>query len=188
METGGRASHPFALIELALREAKLDRAAIECIAVGLGPGSYTGIRAAIAVAQGWQLARDIRVLGIGSVNCLAAQARARNLQADHFLIDAQRGEFYCGTPEDNTAHPQVTLRLIGLEQARSLPVDALVVEPELAKTFPGAHVMVPDAGTLGQLAALGIQSNFVDASTLEPVYLRPVAFVKAPPSRDPDKT
>ena len=46
------------------------------IAVGLGPGSYTGIRAAIAVAQGWQLARGIKLLGINSVECLAAQAQA----------------------------------------------------------------------------------------------------------------
>jgi len=36
----------------ALKQAGLEREAIDCIAVGLGPGSYTGIRSAIALAQG----------------------------------------------------------------------------------------------------------------------------------------
>ena len=50
------AGHAFGLVEDALRQAQLDRAQIECLAIGLGPGSYNGMRLAIAVAQGWQLA------------------------------------------------------------------------------------------------------------------------------------
>ena len=49
-ETGGRTARAFSLIESALREARLEREDIECVAVGLGPGSYAGIRAAIALA------------------------------------------------------------------------------------------------------------------------------------------
>ena len=52
------------MIESALAEAKIEREQIEVIAVGLGPGSYTGIRAAISVAQGWQLARGVKLLGV----------------------------------------------------------------------------------------------------------------------------
>ena len=59
-EIGGRNAHAVALIEEALQQAKIEREEIECIAVGLGPGSYTGIRAAIALAQGWQLARAVK--------------------------------------------------------------------------------------------------------------------------------
>ena len=44
------------MIEEALREAGLEREQIEVLAVGLGPGSYTGIRVALSLAQGWQLA------------------------------------------------------------------------------------------------------------------------------------
>ena len=64
------------MIESALRQAGLEREEIECIAVGLGPGSYTGIRAAIALAQGWQLARGVKLLGVSSAECLATQAQA----------------------------------------------------------------------------------------------------------------
>src|ERR1700744_507167 len=66
-EIGGRATNAFSLIEKILAEARLERDAITAVAVGLGPGSYTGIRAAIAMAQGWQLARNIRLIGVSSV-------------------------------------------------------------------------------------------------------------------------
>ena len=75
-ETGGRGTNAFGLIEKVLAAAKIGREEIECLAVGLGPGSYTGIRVALSIAQGWQLARGVKLLGIGSVECLAAQAQA----------------------------------------------------------------------------------------------------------------
>ena len=51
-ENGGRNSRPVALVEAALREAGAERQEVSVLAVGLGPGSYTGIRIAIALAQG----------------------------------------------------------------------------------------------------------------------------------------
>ena len=59
--TEGRDTAAVQLIESALGQAKVERSAIECIAVGIGPGSYTGIRAAIALTQGWQLAHGVKV-------------------------------------------------------------------------------------------------------------------------------
>ena len=79
VETGGRSTNALGLVEDALRQAQLDRAQIECLAVGLGPGSYNGIRLAIALAQGWQLARPVKLLGISSAECLAAQAQAEGI-------------------------------------------------------------------------------------------------------------
>ena len=58
--TEGRDTASVALIESALGEAAVGRTEIDCIAVGIGPGSYTGIRAAIALTQGWQLARGVK--------------------------------------------------------------------------------------------------------------------------------
>ena len=51
-EGDGLAPGPFALIESALRAAGVEREQIECVALGRGPGSYTGVRSAIALAQG----------------------------------------------------------------------------------------------------------------------------------------
>src|SRR5215468_10964777 len=74
VETGGRGTKAFEMIEEAMRQAQVEREQIELLAVGLGPGSYTGIRAAISIAQGWQLAREVKLAGISSADCVAAQA------------------------------------------------------------------------------------------------------------------
>ena len=56
VEAGAGGTRVLGMIENALREAGLEREQIEVLAIGLGPGSYTGIRVALSVAQGWQLA------------------------------------------------------------------------------------------------------------------------------------
>src|SRR6185369_14571863 len=89
-----------ALIQHALNEAGIEREAIDTIALGLGPGSYAGIRAAIALAQGWQLACGVRLLGVSTVEGLATQAMAAGVVGSaHVVIDAQRREFYLASYE-----------------------------------------------------------------------------------------
>src|ERR1051325_8537935 len=102
-EGEGRETKALALIEASLRQAGLEREQIECIAVGLGPGSYAGVRIAIALAQGWQLARGVKLLGVSSADCVAAQAQAAGWRGHMELImDAQRHGFYCARYEIGT--------------------------------------------------------------------------------------
>jgi tRNA threonylcarbamoyl adenosine modification protein YeaZ len=184
---GGRSTRAFALIQAALQQAQCEREDIECIAVGLGPGSYTGIRVAIAIAQGWQLARAVKLLGLSSVECLAAQLQAEGRAGRYTVaIDAQRNEFYLATGEVSPAgwHEIEPLRLAPLaEVQRRADTGERVVGPELTQWFPSARNLFPDAAALGRLAAA--RSDFVAGEQLAPIYLRPTAFVKAPPPRFP---
>lgn len=184
-ESGGRTARAFGLIERALREAKMEREAIDCIAVGLGPGSYAGIRAAIALAQGWQIARAVRLLGISSVECLAAQGQAAKIFGRmNILIDAQRNEFYFATYEIDEHQRRETepLRLITFDQAKAHCAQGqTLVGPDLLPRFPQGRVLLPDAAALGLLAAP--RSDFVSGDKLEPIYLRETSFVKTPPPR-----
>src|SRR4051794_27474107 len=87
-EAGGLAANTFGMIDSALRDAGVEREQIELLVIGLGPGSYSGIRRAIAAAQGWQLARGtekLKLLGIGSVDALVAQAE-RDRVAGEFNV------------------------------------------------------------------------------------------------------
>lgn len=184
-EIGGRVTRALTLTEQALAEAKLERDAIEGIAVGLGPGSYTGIRAALSLAQGWQVARGVKLLGLGVIEVLAAQAQARQLTGRvNFLIDAQRNEFYFAAFDLTASERRVLepLRLVTFDEARvQAQTGALAVWPELSAKFPGSHAFHPDAATLGQLAAQ--RDDFIPGELLEPIYLRETSFVKAPPAR-----
>jgi tRNA threonylcarbamoyl adenosine modification protein YeaZ len=184
-ETGGRTARAFTLVERALAEAKMEREEIECVAVGLGPGSYAGIRSAVSLAQGWQVARNVRLLGISTVECLAAQAQAAKLAGlVNIVIDAQRNEFYYASYELAPSEARVVepLRLLTLDEATARCAKGItLVWPDLAHRFPGGRVLVPDAATLGLLAER--RTDFVSGDKLEPVYLRETNFVKAPPAR-----
>ena len=173
------------MVEAALRQAGLEREHIECLAVGLGPGSYTGIRAAIAMAQGWQLARGVKLLGINSAECVAAQAQANGIRGRvHVVIDAQRNEFYLSSYQ--ISHEEVRelapLHLAPLTQVQKLAdAGAMLVGPEVSRWFPQGRVIFPRAGTLGKLALA--RTDFITGEKLEPIYLRETKFVKTPSPR-----
>ncbi len=183
VETGGRAAHAFAMIDDVLRQANLEREQIECVAVGIGPGSYTGIRMGISLAQGWQLARGVKLLGISSVDCLLAQAIDDGITGQvQFVIDAQRGEFYLATAElagGRAIHTEA-LRLVARSEVTNNS-KALLIGPEVIDQFKTGKLMYPRAATIGTLALR--RTEFVAGEKLEPIYLREPQFVKAPPPR-----
>lgn len=181
----GRDMKPFALIESALRQAGLEREAIECITVGIGPGSYAGIRVAISLAQGWQLATGVKLLGISSVAVIAAQAVADGVSGKFSIaIDAQRGEFYLASYDGNggSARETAPLKLATpAEVAERRQAGELLIGPEIVRWFPEGWVVYPHAATLARLAAS--RTDFLSGEKLEPIYLRETTFVKAPPAR-----
>jgi tRNA threonylcarbamoyl adenosine modification protein YeaZ len=173
------------MIEEALREAKLEREQIECLVVGLGPGSYTGIRAAISIAQGWQLARQVKILGISSAECIAAQAQADGATGRvDVVIDAQREELYLATYElTRDSHREIEpLKIASLAEARQrVETGGMPIGPEVSRWFAAGKTVFPRAAMLGRLAL--DRTNFIPGEKLEPIYLRETNFVKAPPPR-----
>jgi len=183
VRSGGRATPAFALIEEVLAQAGVEREAIECVAVGLGPGSYHGIRVAIALAQGWQLARGTLLLGLSSAECIAAQAHADGLHGHVTVaVDAQRDELYVADYEIDGAGPREVrpLRLAAVKQMQSeRKAGRVLVGPEVTNWFADGRVVFPRAETLSRLAAN--RTDFIAGEKLEPIYLRATSFVKAKP-------
>jgi len=174
-QTESRATDALGMIEKVLADAKISRDAIEAIAVGLGPGSYTGIRAAIAVAQGWQLARDVKLLGVSSADSFAAQAQAEKIFGRvNVVIDAQRNEFYLATWDiSETAREIVTpLKIVtAAEIAARQAAGEVFIGPKHGVP------LFPQAAMIAQLAAG--RTDFCTGEQLEPIYLRETNFVKA---------
>jgi tRNA threonylcarbamoyladenosine biosynthesis protein TsaB len=188
VEPGAGGTRALGMIEDALREAGLEREQIEVLAIGLGPGSYTGIRVALSLAQGWQLASrngGMKLLGISSAECVAAQAQAEKMSGRaNVVIDAQRNEFYLASYEISAAGRKEVepLRILTRAEVESRAgAKEILIGPEVTRWFPNGRVVFPRAAVLGQLA-LG-RSDFVAGDKLEPIYLRETNFVKAPPGR-----
>jgi len=183
VETGGRSTAAFGMIEKVLSDAKIHREQVEVIAVGLGPGSYTGIRSAIAIAEGWQLARPIRLIGISSVEAIASRAQREKIYGDvDIVIDAQRGEVYHAryAISATTAQETSSLRIIRpADLTAGNAATGTVVGPEATRWVPSGKILHPDAMTIARLAR---DRSFSEAG-LEPIYLRETTFVKAPPPR-----
>jgi tRNA threonylcarbamoyladenosine biosynthesis protein TsaB len=84
------------MIDSLLSEAGLSRRRIDGVAVGRGPGAFTGVRLGISVAQGLALGLDIPVVPVSSLAALALDAH--DAPGDNILavIDARMGEIYTG--------------------------------------------------------------------------------------------
>lgn len=184
-ETGLSTTNAFGMINRALTQAGWDREQIEQIAVGLGPGSFTGIRAAIAIAQGWNLARQIKLQGVNSAEALAHRARAEGCAGNVTIAtDAQRKEFFAA---DVNLSPEGPIKSLELriathdELLRREREGSLLVGPGIQKWFPTGKELCPNALHIGLLAMK--QTNFAAGELLEPVYPRETTFLKAPAPR-----
>ena len=125
------------LARAALAEAGADPDEITHVAAGRGPGSFTGIRVALAAAKGYSLATD--AAGIG-VSCLAAAAHAASPRADdrHIIAtaDTRRGSFFA---QLFTAAADPLSEIVEIDPEDDVP---------LADAWRGAMVIGAGAGPL----------------------------------------
>lgn len=168
------------MVDELLREAQLAPKEIEGIALGLGPGSYTGIRISLAFAQGWQLATGCKTVGISSTHALAASARAAGIAGPFdVLIDAQRNEVYVESYfAGETLTRTCELRILTVDQWRAARTGP-AVGPQVHRWDTAGLKIQANALEVSRLARTA--PNFVCAEELQPIYLRETSFVKAGP-------
>jgi tRNA threonylcarbamoyl adenosine modification protein YeaZ len=155
-------AHLFSSLERALKIApRFDR-----VMVGLGPGSYSGVRIAISAAIGFGLGLDARLLGIASMAAMeTTAARYRTIG------DARRGTYYYAEISDGVCLEgpllleEEALRR-KLADGPALPLITSDTLPE----FPEADVAYPSAEKLARLAEKG--TGIHSTGDLEPIYLR----------------
>jgi len=99
-ERPGHARELMPALVRVVEEAGLTFADLDAVAVGRGPGTFTGLRIGIATARAIAAARSLPVHGVSSLAALATGTDARSTLA---VIDARRGEvfaaLYAGTEE-----------------------------------------------------------------------------------------
>ena len=119
----------------------LDLEGVERIVVGTGPGSFAGIRSALAFAQGYALATHCEVLGLPSACAIAAQTIEQsnnpNIQTMHLAVvgDARQGKFWIALFDGMKLERDV-FQVNLAELKGSVPTDCRVVTPD-AKRIDG---------------------------------------------------
>ena len=84
------------MIDALLQEAEEQLTALDAVAFGAGPGSFTGLRIACGVAQGLAFGAGLPVVGVGT---LLAVAQASGGERVVSCLDARMGELYCAAFE-----------------------------------------------------------------------------------------
>lgn len=87
-------------VERTLEQSGLGWADLDAVAVGRGPGSFTGLRIGIATARALARAHELPVRPVSSLAALAAGAESPLVLA---LIDARRGELFAALYRDGEA-------------------------------------------------------------------------------------
>ncbi len=164
-----------AMIDRLLADAGWTFAGIDRLAVGRGPGSFTGIRIAVAAARGLALALDRPVIGVDGRDVLLQGASERP-GTRVAAIDARRGGLYAAWADTATVHAPGALPPAAL--AALLP-GALVVRGS------GAALLAAAAGTraivegclLDARGVAAVAATLPDAAALPghallPLYLR----------------
>ena len=169
----GHAERLMAMIDEVLAARQVELKQIGRIAVGIGPGSFTGIRVGVAAARGFALALNIPVVGVTMLSVLAEVAPAR--AADQKLtvvIDAKRVEVFCQS-FDVSGEPFDDPHVLSVDDLKSMSHGA-----DILFFGSGAHLIrasdeatVPDHYSIEALARLGAKASPV-SDKASPLYLR----------------
>jgi tRNA threonylcarbamoyladenosine biosynthesis protein TsaB len=168
-------------IRFCLDHAGLELDRIGGIAVGTGPGLYTGLRVGIATAQAIAAARGLPTIGVSGLDVLAFRARhTRRLICA--AIDARRGEVFWALYRPSPGGVQLVgeLRVSGVDalaaELEGLGEPCLVVgdaslqdRQTLERVAAVAAPSWPDAADLAEL----VHPRFVREETVRPEQLRP---------------
>ncbi len=193
-DEAGRPRHA----ELLLGEAEASAGAlggwdeVERIAVGMGPGSFTGLRIGIATARALAQARSLPLAGVGSLDALAAGVAATPAGSDRHVLavlDARRGQAFAALrgPDGATVWPAFVASPEELaDRVSSLGADimksGLLAAGDGSLRFldqleaAGADVAAPDDPvhrvSARFICALGEGADAGAPESVEPAYLR----------------
>jgi tRNA threonylcarbamoyladenosine biosynthesis protein TsaB len=138
----------------------------DLIVVGLGPGSYAGVRIAIAAAVGLRMASGAKLIGVPSICAIDAEGR------EYCAIgDARRHSFFFARVSGGRLIEGPSLHPVAELEAKIMDSPIPVYASEPLPQFPQAIITFPSARRLGELARNQVD-EISDRQLLEPIYLR----------------
>ena len=195
--SGARLTHSETLqphIEMAMKMAGASRSDIEAVAVGIGPGSFTGLRIGLAAAKAMAYALNVPLVGISTAEAMAANLPSPGVHIGA-LIDAQKKNAYFSIYrwENGEMIKEQSIRIVPISDAvkrcgelaerTDMPVmlvgdiasKKLMARDDLPANVtvaPVTHVM-PCAASAARLGIKRLKRGESDnVMNLEPLYIR----------------
>lgn len=181
----GHAEALLPMVETVMAEADLAYAALDLLAVTVGPGTFTGLRVGLAAARGLGLAAGLPIAGVTTLEALAwgvtsATRAGRPLAA---VLDARRGELYMQVFDAALAPLTPPLAVAPETAARMVPPGPLLLVGEGADLLAAAlgerdgvtvaqTPRLPDAASIAALAARRAAAGVLPSEPPRPLYLR----------------
>jgi len=204
-EAGGHFGRLMPALDFLLESVGSDIHRVEGIAVARGPGSFTGLRVGLAAAKGLSHGLDAPVVGVSSLEALAAQFSCPALPVTA-ILDSRKGEVFMarfswkGNPGDGLVRDMADQSLKIASFSRECGTPTLIVgndyrrQASLLKAVAGpcAHLAPPHcwslkASLVGGIGLARLRAGDVDEPAgLSPIYLRPADIRNG--SRQPGKT
>lgn len=191
------------MVDTVLAEGGLKLNQLDALAFGRGPGSFTGVRIGIGIAQGLAFGADLPMLGVSTLAAMA-QGSYRLHQSEQVLaaIDARMGEIYWGQYQRQddgdwlVVDNELVIRPEGLVEQFSADNGIWLTagtgwesyaEPlaQLKVQMEKGTVLYPDSQDMVHLAKFALaRGEAVDAEHASPVYLRDTVTWKKLPGRE----
>lgn len=185
-----------AMVNEVLAEGAVSLSGLDGIAAGIGPGSFTGVRITVAVAQGIAFGANLPVTPVTTLEALAMQLSLPEGVHALACLDARMNEIYWGGFAADLKEG-----VIETAGSRVGPPDSVVIEPDrrywgIGRGFtaypalsqlPGVSLSgelasaLPNAREIARLGALRLSGGHaLDPADVKPLYLRDkVAFTEA---------
>ncbi|WP_375753197.1 tRNA (adenosine(37)-N6)-threonylcarbamoyltransferase complex dimerization subunit type 1 TsaB [Vibrio sp. HN007] len=191
------------MVDELLKEAGLKLADLDALAFGQGPGSFTGVRIGIGIAQGLAFGAELPMIGISTLEAMAQGTyRKHGAQKAVCAIDARMSEVYWGryerqengewntVEEEQVIPPEVVAEQVEADEhiwksagtgwdaySEALSALKLSIEP--------SEVLYPDAEDIVYLAKFKLEKGeTTPVEESSPVYLRDKVAWKKLPGRE----
>jgi tRNA threonylcarbamoyladenosine biosynthesis protein TsaB len=164
------------LLDRVLRQVGWTKRALDRVGVGVGPGSFTGVRVGMAFAQGIALGLGIPWLGVPSLAAMVRAYPGHEPGARVALLDARRGELFAAAydAQGTELWPARTLArgearaVLDATLPRPLLLGEVAAELGLGEPFRSELTDLPDAAGVAWLAA----EWPLESSSRQPLYVR----------------
>lgn len=140
----GHAERLAPMVQEMLTEADLSSINIDRLSVCTGPGSFTGLRVALAFAKGFALPRRIPVIGLSALEVLAAQADPKMEKKVVSIMDVRRGQLCWAVFEqgEQLFAPKTQSQAEAIAEINALGFDVLAGDGAHYIGDPSSHVVV----------------------------------------------